>query len=69
MRIRKIDLLATGEGCAVARQFAANHGTRLRKLALVAEPASSKAALTHPVLTVPGEAIADAVKPLVAFFD
>lgn len=69
MRIRKIDLLAMGEGCAVARQFAANHGTRLRKLALVAEPAGSKAVLTHAVLTVPGEAIADAVKPLVAFFD
>lgn len=69
MRIRKVDLLATGEGCAVARQFAALHGTRLRKLALVAEPAAAKDALAHPLLTLPGDAMSDAVKPLAAFFD
>ncbi|MEY4763181.1 MAG: hypothetical protein RLZZ200_3037 [Pseudomonadota bacterium] len=69
MRIRRIDLLATGEGCAVARQFAASHGTRLRKLALLAEPAGARGALTHPVLTLPVDPSADAVKPLIAFFD
>jgi len=69
MRIRKVDVLATGEGCVVARQFAALHAARLRKLALVAEPVAAKDALSHPVLALPVEAVADAVKPLVAFFD
>ncbi|MEN9706008.1 MAG: hypothetical protein RLZZ393_1887 [Pseudomonadota bacterium] len=69
MRIRRIDLLALGEGCAVARRFAVLKGPQLRKLALLGE-AAAVAAPAAPLLALPANrSVADAIPQLAAFFD
>jgi pimeloyl-ACP methyl ester carboxylesterase len=69
MRIRKVDLLAHGDGAAIARGLAAQRPTQVRKLGLLGETASAapQAAVTRPVLALAGD-VADAVRQLTTFF-
>lgn len=69
MRIRKVDLLALGEGAAIARHLAASRPTQVRKLALP-EAQAAQAAVTQPLLPIPSAAAVQDIAPqLAAFFD
>jgi pimeloyl-ACP methyl ester carboxylesterase len=52
MRIRKVDLLALGEGGAIARQLAAQRPTQVRRVVLLAEPAGAGPPLGQPWLAL-----------------
>jgi pimeloyl-ACP methyl ester carboxylesterase len=67
MRIRQYDLLARGEGCAVARRLVAERPQAVRRLVLLADP--SAAPTTLPVLSVPagGEDAPGLVERIEAF--
>jgi pimeloyl-ACP methyl ester carboxylesterase len=66
MRIRKVDMLALGDGEAVAAGFAALRAPQLRKLAVAGATAGAGLS-SHPCLRLP-EAPADVLPQLLAFF-
>ena len=71
MRIRKVDLLALGDGAAIARRLAAARPAQVRKLALLGEaPGTTVPALTQPLLPIAtASATAELAPQLAGFFD
>lgn len=67
MRIRQYDLLARGEGCAVARRLVAERPQAVRRLVLLADALA--APTTLPVLSIPagGEDAPGLVERIEAF--
>lgn len=55
MRIRRFDLVARGEGCAVARLLLAGRPQALRRLVLLGDPPARAAPAAVPVLLVAAE--------------
>jgi pimeloyl-ACP methyl ester carboxylesterase len=73
MRIRHYDLLARGEGCAVARRLVIERPQAVRRLVLLDDPTpqatAPQASTAQPVLSVPagGEGAAGLVERIEAF--